>query len=35
MAKEIREVINIKAGVTDADVSEFFDDKEPADKLNA
>jgi len=25
-AKQIREAINIKAGVTDADVSDFFDD---------
>jgi hypothetical protein len=25
MAKEIKEAINVKAGVTDADISEFFD----------
>jgi uncharacterized protein (DUF433 family) len=32
MAKEIREVIKIKAdGVSDANVSEFFDDEEPED----
>jgi hypothetical protein len=33
MAKETREVINVKAGVSDADVSEFFDDEEPADEV--
>ena len=25
-AKQIKEAINVKAGVTDADASEFFDD---------
>ncbi len=25
-AKQIKEAINVKAGVTDADVSEFFED---------
>jgi hypothetical protein len=30
-AKEIREAINIKAGVSDADVSNFFDDNVGAD----
>jgi hypothetical protein len=25
-AKQIREAVNFKAGVTDADVSDFFDD---------
>ena len=29
--KEIREAINIKAGVSDADVSNFFDDNVGAD----
>jgi hypothetical protein len=33
MAKEIREVINVKAGVSDAGVTEFFDDKEPMDEV--
>ena len=28
LAKEIKEAINVKAGVTDADVSEFFEDNE-------
>jgi hypothetical protein len=28
MAEQIREAINVKAGVTDAEVSDFFDDLE-------
>ena len=30
-AKQIREAINFKAGVTDADVSDFFDDAQDVD----
>jgi hypothetical protein len=33
LAKEIREVINIKAGVSDADVSDFFVDEEVEDPV--
>ncbi len=33
LAKEIREVINVKAGVSDADVSDFFVDEEVEDPV--
>jgi hypothetical protein len=29
MTKEIKEAISIKAGITDANVSEFFEENDP------